>query len=367
MDFEIPDRRSTKIDHYQTDHRRGQLKRSWAIGLHQQRNGSEEIAFNEGLTWGSIGQLLGYLLGDVDDELKDQLYDLMLSQYRLGSRGRSLRMADPQRRLVRVASWNLRYSATKRSRQLLAYLESMDWDVILLQEVSEKAWRLLRKMEDVQALYALDGFGIEPQGKVHHGVAVLARNGLSLHAPQTIAGLPKDERALSVRVEGLETPFRAVTWHAPNASGEGRSVKMQAYTAMTAYLAQLQEPTVLGFDGNHWNRNISLTMAASPDPGSDWYPESEFFCRQPAHNLYDTLIAYLKNDSVGYRRLVQRRPEGPLAVSYIRGSSNKPIPDRFDYIFASEHFDTDYCEYDFEGAIAASSDHALVQADLTLR
>ncbi|PJF33871.1 MAG: hypothetical protein CUN57_01025, partial [Phototrophicales bacterium] len=81
--FTIPDCRANDPSKYETAHRRGQFLRSWKIGVQQREDGSKSIAFSDGLTWGSIGQILGYLLGDdKDKEYKDSLYDELEEAYR---------------------------------------------------------------------------------------------------------------------------------------------------------------------------------------------------------------------------------------------------------------------------------------------
>ena len=77
----LRDLRATSPRKYETAHRRGQLLRSWEIGVRQRTNGSETIAFSDGITWGSIGQILGYLLGEIPDDEKRALYDRLLAAY----------------------------------------------------------------------------------------------------------------------------------------------------------------------------------------------------------------------------------------------------------------------------------------------
>ena len=50
----------------------------------------------------------------------------------------------PSRKKVRIASWNLRYSAEAHSYRRLDYLATADWDIVALQEVSRKAWKILQ-------------------------------------------------------------------------------------------------------------------------------------------------------------------------------------------------------------------------------
>ena len=90
----IKDLRSSSPASYKTKVRRGQLKRSWGLGAQQRTDGNQTIAFSDGLTWGSTGQILGYLLGSVSEEEIDQLYERLLDSYRGTDRGTRLRNDD---------------------------------------------------------------------------------------------------------------------------------------------------------------------------------------------------------------------------------------------------------------------------------
>lgn len=94
MDFEIPDKRSNNPQDYDDDHRLGSMKKSWRIGIGRQTDGRQMISFDEGLTWGSIGQILGYLFGDVGEAEQERLYALMRNQFELTDRGAPLRQTN---------------------------------------------------------------------------------------------------------------------------------------------------------------------------------------------------------------------------------------------------------------------------------
>ena len=236
-DFSIPDKRSTDPDEYVRKDRRGQLKRSWSMGVRRQRDSRQAVSFDDGLTWGSIGQILGYELGDTDEEYQDALFERMMEVYHHTDRGSALREPGQVKVALRVATWNLKYSATERSLRLLNYLKSTDWDLVALQEVSAKAWKDFQD-DGIAAggYYTLDGFGINPTGRMPRGAAILTRNGLTLSEPALIRGLPRAERALSAKVNGLSKVITFVSWHAPNKAGEGRDTKMKGYVAITKYI-----------------------------------------------------------------------------------------------------------------------------------
>jgi hypothetical protein len=89
--IKIPDIRSPQPQDYDHEHRLGQLKRSWPKGVQQQTDGDEGVFVRDGLSWGSIGQILGYLLGEVDEAFQEDLYDRMLDRFKLTDRGEPLR------------------------------------------------------------------------------------------------------------------------------------------------------------------------------------------------------------------------------------------------------------------------------------
>lgn len=64
---------------------------------------------------------------------------------------------------------------------------------------------------------------------------------------------------------------------------------------------------------------------------------------------------------------VAMRPNGPLAVSHVRGNSRKWTECRYDFIYVSTDIRVHHVDYVFDGAIRAASDHALVVADLELQ
>ena len=75
-------------------------------------------------------------------------------------------------------------------------------------------------------------------------------------------------------------------------------------------------------------------------------------CNQPQHRLRDAFIDYLSRDRDAYEQCLKARPNGPLAVSYVRGSRNSHVEDRFDFIFVSPEIGVKKCWYDYDGGRA---------------
>jgi endonuclease/exonuclease/phosphatase family metal-dependent hydrolase len=266
---------------------------------------------------------------------------------------------------LRIVTWNLKYTRGD-ARRRLEHLGELNWDVALLQEVTPRAQTTLTE----SGIAADAAFGHPLQFGTDYdrgmGSAILVRGDYTLRDPTLIRGQPKDERGLWGQLEGpsLPEPIAVISWHAPNAAGQGVKTKMQGYRALIALLDELRGPIVLGFDSNHWNRRTELEPQEPTDASDRWYEENLFFSRTPQHRLRDAFLDHLRTNPGEYEKILSERPDGPLAVSYVRGTKAKPVADRFDYIFVSPEIRVISCAYDYERAAATGSDHASVTVEL---
>jgi endonuclease/exonuclease/phosphatase family metal-dependent hydrolase len=168
-----------------------------------------------------------------------------------------------------------------------------------------------------------------------------------------IGDLPKPQRGLWVRAA---YPGRGevtvVSWHTPNAAGDGREVKMAAYAAMSEWLRAASRPVVIGADLNTWVDPVELRVA---DPADPFFEEHAFVGVDPSHGLVDAYRSVLAADGE-LERLARERPDGPLAVSHVLGSGTQH---RMDRIFASPDLIPRAGGYEHAAAVNAGSDHAL--------
>jgi exonuclease III len=202
----------------------------------------------------------------------------------------------------------------------LELLKSIEWDVLALQEVSPAAWTVLANSQLAEhAYYSLQTFNSTPNGQQPHGVALLARSGLQLSHPELIPGLSKPERGIAARLVGLHIVVTVARWHAPNAAGEGVAVKMQGYRGITNWLNAKDASLILGLDGNHWNPSVELAPPPIPIDTNRWLPEVQFYAGNRSHRLYDTYLAYLRQNPQVYADVLRQRPNGAVAISYVRG------------------------------------------------
>lgn len=193
-----------------------------------------------------------------------------------------------------------------------------------------------------------------------HGVAIVARHGWHLVDPSAIVGTPKPGRGVHARARRGDKAVSVISWHAPNAAGEGVKTKMAGYQALIVATGAIDGPLVVGFDSNHWSLGTDLQLGGY-DAASPCSVKNQFFSATPQHRLRDALLVHLRQSPEFYERLLQQRPNGPLEVTYKRGATL----DRFDYIMVSDELDVDDISHDFDGACKAGSDHGLVSVLLT--
>jgi endonuclease/exonuclease/phosphatase family metal-dependent hydrolase len=139
-------------------------------------------------------------------------------------------------------------------------------------------------------------------------------------------------------------------------------VKMAGYTALIEAIGGTTGPLVAGIDSNHWSLGTDLDLAPYDPTEPAFAVENRFFASEPEHRLRDALLDWLRANPKEYRRCLELRPDGPLEITYKRGATC----DRFDYLMISDEFRVCRMTYDYEGATAAGSDHALVSAALEL-
>ena len=261
--------------------------------------------------------------------------------------------------MLSVATWNLKFNSAPG--RTLSYLGQARWDVACLQEVSGSASAWLEQRDDWTVI---DGLKLTEQqptaGKRPHAAAIVVRNGWRLASPGVVADTPTPGRGVTGIARRDHDVVSIISWHAPNAAGEGVRTKMAGYRAGIAAIAAITGPLIVGLDSDHWSLSADLDIADG-DSTSPFAIENQFFSSRPQHRLRDALPAYLRENPDAYNRLIKARPHGPLEVTDKRGKTL----DRFDYIMVSDDFHVDDISHDYEGARGAGSDHGMVSALLS--
>ena len=143
--------------------------------------------------------------------------------------------------MLSIATWNLKFnSAPSRT---LSYLDHARWDVACLQEVSISASAWLCQREGWTVIDGLKLTAQQPTaGKRPHAAAIVARNGWRLESPGVVADTPTPGRGVSGVARRDDDVLSVISWHAPNAAGEGVRTKMAGYRAPLSR----QSPAPLG-------------------------------------------------------------------------------------------------------------------------
>lgn len=262
---------------------------------------------------------------------------------------------------LRAATWNVRAQGNLESK--VNYLQSKAWDVACLQEITEGLDGRLAGCQDWDRFTWITAGVPRRKMKFLHGVGIVARNGWRIVDGRPMGGLPFDDRGLCATVASGEETVQFISFHAPYATGD-RSTKITAYQRLTDVINETPDPLVVGMDANHWETSAELGLEPAPAPDSKYFVENGFFSSDAPHRLQDSLRAYLAEHPEEYANVRAQRPEGPLAVTYVRGRGDARTADRFDHLMVSPGYEVSAVVTDYDGATAAGSDHAYVEATL---
>ena len=299
-----------------------------------------------------------------------------------------------------VISWNFCVWTNSRNGQKVEFLNGLDWSIALLQEVSPEAVEAIRS--GVPGVSVVSGVDLlqaqadpaqqkEPATRVRDfGCAILARNGAKVVESGLIpsaeldpdsksdltrfgdASLPLPESLPWARLQLPDgTVIEAVAAHPPHSAGKGEDKAMRIERKLRTYAAlerwvKSRPNVVVGIDGNAWidsacdDRFASRPSSVRPDDPQ--LAVSEFFYDGPErHGLQDVYREWLHQDPARLEEIRSRRPLGPLAVTFVRGTTRK-VADRFDVIMASPALAVQQVDHSYEDSVSAGSDHSYVLA-----
>jgi endonuclease/exonuclease/phosphatase family metal-dependent hydrolase len=171
---------------------------------------------------------------------------------------------------------------------------------------------------------------------------------------------PLPERTLVASVvEATGKQYTYCSFHIPPGSNWDE-LKSQTLETIARWIASQPTPLVFGIDAN---------APKTDHPGIRrnewWWEDSEplLLGSNPLHKLRDAYRVFLEAHPDEMARVMQARPCGPLAVSHLRGKRTK-TECRYDFVYVSSEIVVQRVAYLFEEAVRASSDHAVVIADL---
>ena len=264
--------------------------------------------------------------------------------------------------MLTVASWNLDGWHTITGAQV-ELLDRSDAQLLLAQEVTPASLDRLRTAgwDGAGALELLPDDHVErADARPRFGCAVLARDPVTVLDAEVLARAPSPVRTLAADVEVAGVTVHAVSAALPPGSMWGRAAKQGQAEVLNAHLRGRVGPTLVGMDRNgpkfeRWDPNDTV-----------WWGEDspEFFADDADHGLADVLDTFHELHPERAEAGRARRPVGPRAVSYVERRARPPIARRYDLILASHNWGVLDVTYDYEGALEAGSDHAIVTCRL---
>lgn len=286
-----------------------------------------------------------------------------------------------------MLSWNWCVWTSNRDELKLALLERLDWTIAALQEIGpESVERLRQRLPDATVVSGLELARSEHQPEsesarygcalVVRGDAVVLRSGL-VPIDDAALGSWRDDSspmpesmvwALVLLTDGVE--LVAVSAHPPHSAAQGddhlRRVerKVRTFGVLERFL-RANDRAVVGLDGNSWIDGGCTDLYGAPvvEPGPQQAVGKFFHDGPNRHGLRDVYRDWLTADPRRMDEVRQRRPNGPLAVTFVRGTSRK-VADRFDAIMASPSLEVLEVEHSYDDSVSAGSDHSYVLAQL---
>lgn len=262
----------------------------------------------------------------------------------------------------RFASWNINNrNFTKAHTSVFRELGA---DVIALQEVSPTFHVSLQ----ATGLYSwsASSFAIRPckngEGRARRlGCSLAGSRRFVLVNVNLVPRLAFPERSLVVALKARGHRLTACSFHAPPGINWGE-IKPRTLKTIARWLGRQPSPLVFGIDAN-------APKTEHPDISCNkwwWEDEPLLLGATPLHGLKDSLRIFLNANPAEFARVVRARPNGPLAVSHIRGNGLNRKQCRYDFVYVSSNVRVRSVQYNFDRRIRALSDHALVTADLAM-
>ena len=243
----------------------------------------------------------------------------------------------------------------------------------MLQEVTPAAFEAFRALF-ADGRHAIDPALCSADPLPRHGV-VLWSDRLAFRGASPGEQMVLPHRFLCCDLAFVEQRgyFRACSYHAINGEqGDDGFDKPRFSYQVARWLEDEPRPVIIGMDAN--SPAVDHPDLEKTECHFDWLGPRHFeralLGPEARHRQFDVWRRWLEEHPDAMASVVTDRPEGPLAVSHRTGrtQSREGNPQRFDHILATEgDFRVFAAAYDYDGGLAAGSDHALVTATLEVR
>ncbi len=277
--------------------------------------------------------------------------------------------------LLRLVSWNVRFAGIPQAAAQAKFLRSLNPHIVLLQEVNASSIATYRAASELDWLTCSRSAPLSSIERKRQPAAAIGGKSVELlEALPELAAAPLPERIHRSVVRFGDHRMVVASYYAPPGVTFGYK-KVENALAFLRWIQRVAEPMIVGADANSpkvdhpdfsltksWWHTGSLKLRGRPGDDSLWGPQVE-------HRLKDALRSWLDDHPDELARIVDQRPNGPLAISHWTGrrllDPDAGVARRYDSIWASADFSVQGIEY-LGDSIGVLSDHAAVMASLEL-
>ena len=256
---------------------------------------------------------------------------------------------------MRIIDWNLSYSGDTAPK--IEYLLSLlsDEICVMLQEVKPHAYEHIRTAlgQNYHLLYSLDYRKPSnyDSGARKLGVLIIVSKEAIIKDVGVIERSLFPDRTMYATIDLNGTQYKLLTLHSITGCDYKKAKSVQ-FDAFSEFI-DTYHPDVIGIDANeprfdHW------------DIG-----QMRFYDNGPGAKIFFETIAKigLLDSYVAANRITECEEGLPLTTSHhIRRKGNV----RYDFLFVKNHIKIERMEYQFDEAIAAGSDHALLLCETAI-
>ena len=272
----------------------------------------------------------------------------------------------------RIGTWNLGRADREQAATLVA---AAGLDLLLLQDAPVQHLASFARAAGFDwACSAADLQVQPPRSRWRSGAAAIAGRGTPPRARRLFTDVPHPLRMVLVE---LGTPWGPLTAVAYNTSRGlmSRQEELAHSLVLARWLEKVTGTVVVGTSTlgpktDHPDLGSLKTQQPTGSAGLETGEPGDdlMFGARPIHQLDDALRRWFDThpDELDHERRL--RPDGPLAVTYM----TRPVagrdgqPHRRDALWITRDLEVVHRpDHDYEGAVRAGGDHALVIADLT--
>lgn len=258
---------------------------------------------------------------------------------------------------MKLINWNVSYAGSfeKKFEYLRKIIEDQDV-IVIMQEITETAYLKLKEMfGDYKIEYSLNyrkpsKFDTKSR---RLGVAIMVSNSIEVVNATVLDRCLLPDRTMFVEILKDNMLYKVLGLHSITGCDHKKAKSIQFFSFAEAI--EEYKPDIVAIDANE------------PKYDSNDIEKMVFFDNKDkgkgAKTFFTTLVENDLMDSLGKENLNNDlNQEEPLKVSHV---INKRINKRYDFVFLNKDKFKDYkIKYNYEDALEAGSDHALIEIEV---